>query len=268
MRFIDTSWKEHLSVFLRDIPLRGGYTGYNESLGKGRKITGDRGNTRGIAFFPCEFGRNLTFMLPFFPPHLYKASIAASRHWPFRRSFQCSPINGTRSTLRWHRFISLLGQDAQELFREGNWKKSAPLFNGPSPSSKESRFSALCTRFFYRDEIFIFTRLFIFHPESFLNKINKGDATSIFQRLRINSSFSSIQNFIRENYFSFLLFEDKSREVDVLRVEIGEWREQHPAAICAKMPQLVQPLISSLAKSARQSSIKYIIYLKFTPFRL
>lgn len=128
-------------MFLRDIPLRGGYTGYNESLGKGRKITGDRGNTRGIAFFPCEFGRNLTFMLPFFPPHLYKAAIAASRHWPFHRSFQCSPINGTRSTLRWHRFISLLGQDAQELFREGNTeRKVLPYSMAPRHRQKNLGF--------------------------------------------------------------------------------------------------------------------------------
>lgn len=168
MRFIDTSWKEHLSVFLRDIPLRGGYTGYNESLGKGRKITGDRGNTRGIAFFPCEFGRNLTFMLPFFPPHLYKASIAASRHWPFRRSFQCSPINGTRSTLRWHRFISLLGQDAQELFREGNTeRKVLPYSMAPRHRQKNLGFLLFVPGFSIRMR-FSYLRVYLsFTPNPF-----------------------------------------------------------------------------------------------------
>lgn len=139
-------WKERLSVFLRDIlslslSLWGVIRDIMNLWRKGKKNYGDRGNTRGIAFFPCEFRRNLTFMLPFFPPHLYKAAIAASRHWPFRRSFQCSPINGTRSTLRWHRFISLLGQDAQELFREGNTeRKVLPYSMAPRHPQKNLGF--------------------------------------------------------------------------------------------------------------------------------
>lgn len=168
-------WKEHLSVFLRDIlSLSLSPWGVIRDImnlwRKGKKNYGDRGNTRGIAFFPCEFRRNLTFMLPFFPPHLYKAAIAASRHWPFRRSFQCSPINGTRSTLRWHRFISLLGQDAQELFREGNTeRKVLPYSMAPRHPQKNLGFLLFVPTFLYhRGMRFSYLRVYLsFTPNPF-----------------------------------------------------------------------------------------------------
>lgn len=141
MRFIDTSWKEHLSVFLRDIPLRGGYTGYNESLGKERKITGYRGNTRGIAFFPCEFGRNLTFMLPFFPPHLYKASIAATGR--SADPFSVHPLMGLDRPSGGIALFLCLDKTPKSYFERATLKEKCSLIQWPLAIVK--RISVFCS---------------------------------------------------------------------------------------------------------------------------
>lgn len=203
-------------------------------------------------------------MLPFFPPHLYKAAIDRSAD-----PFSVHPLMGLDRPSGGIALFLCLDKTPKSYFERATLKEKCSLIQWPLAIVK--RISALCTSFFYRDEIFIFTRLFIFRPESFLNKINKGRrdilyssilTVHFFHRFKI-SSFGELLSFL--TFLTRISREGLGRLV--LRVEIREWREQHPAAICAKIPQPVQPLISSLAKSARQSSIKYIVYLKFAPFR-